>query len=138
MNDPSLLRRHAAWGIALGVMMACGTQDNTPPSSYGYPYDDAGSTVGVNNAANPGSSSGAVADNSASSSSSGGTPAGGGNSSGGGSSPGSGSCPSSCSSNADCASCPLPNAAGKNCCVMGICATMSACPTIRDSGRDGS
>jgi hypothetical protein len=135
MTISKLLRRYAAWGLALGVMVACGTQDNTPPSSYGYPLEDAGAGVApVTNNASGGSSSsgsGAVDPASASSSSPGAA-----SSSGGSSSGGAGSCPSSCKANADCASCPLTG--GKNCCVMGICAMMAACPVIKDSGRDGS
>jgi len=135
MTIPKLLRRYAAWGLALGVMVACGTQDNTPPSSYGYPLDNAGNSAPVvNNTSGGSSSSGAVVDMTGSSSSSGGpsSPA----NSSGGNTAGGGSCPSSCKTNADCSSCPLMG--GKNCCVMGICAMMASCPVIRDSGRDGS
>jgi hypothetical protein len=143
MNYSTLLRRYAGWGLALGVMVACGTQDNTPPSSYGYPENlDAGGTPVVNNAPPPATSStagGSGGDMTSSGSSSGdqsGSSSGTTSSSSGG---GSGVCPSSCKANTDCAPCGLPaGSTGKNCCVMGICAMMASCPVIRDSGRDGS
>jgi hypothetical protein len=146
MRHPTLLRRYAAWGLALGVIVACGTENNTPPTSYGYPGDDAGGSVGANSEPAGSSSSGGDLGGSSSgvsggSSGAGPSSSGGGNSNSsgaGGNSSGSGVCPSSCSSNADCSSCPLPTSTAKNCCVMGICAMMTSCPTIRDSGRDGS
>jgi hypothetical protein len=44
-------------------------------------------------------------------------------------------CPSSCRVDADCAFCALPPGSNSNnCCVMGICALLVFCPTVRDSG----
>jgi len=134
MTISKLLSRYAAWGLALGVMVACGTQDNTPPSSYGYPLENGGTSApAANSAAGGSSSSGAAPVDMSAASSSSGAPSSSG-SSGGNST--AGSCPMTCKTNADCASCPLMG--GKNCCVMQICAMMAACPVIRDSGRDGS
>jgi hypothetical protein len=137
MNYSTLLRRYAGWGLALGVMVACGTQDNTPPSSYGYP-EDGGTTPVVTNAAGSSTSAAMPADSSGNSGSSSGdqtqTPPPSSTGTGSG-----GVCPSSCKANADCTPCGLPpGSTGKNCCVMGICAMMASCPVIRDSGRDGS
>jgi hypothetical protein len=135
MTISKLLSRYAAWGLALGVMVACGTQDNTPPSSYGYPLENGGTSAPApTNAAGAGpSSSGAAAVDPTSASSASGGPSSSGSSGG---NTAAGSCPMKCATNADCASCPLTG--GKNCCVMQICAMMAACPVIRDSGRDGS
>jgi hypothetical protein len=135
MKDPTLFRRYAAWGLALGVIVACGTQDNTPPSSYGYlTTDDGGAVAPV--AAPAATSPPAGGDMSGSSGSSSGSQSGPGNSSG--SSSGGGPCSSSCQTAADCSGCSLPSGASKNCCVMGLCVAMTACPVIRDSGHDGS
>jgi hypothetical protein len=142
MNYSTFLKRNAAWGLAVGVLVACSSVDTTPPSTYGYPPSDAG-FLGTTNAAGQGaaaSSGGATSPAPAATgsgpSSSGATSSsnGGGNGGNGG-----GSCPTSCSSDSDCASCPMP-AAGVNCCVMKLCAMMTSCPVIRDAGnrRDGS
>ena len=138
MKYSKVLRRYAAWGLALGVMVACGTQDNTPPSSYGFPIDTDASAppAAMQTASAMPAPSAAPTDTSGSGSSG---SSGGAATSSGGTSSGGGSCPSSCKSASDCAPCGLPaGSTAKNCCVMGICVMMPSCPVIRDSGRDGS
>jgi hypothetical protein len=141
MKYSKVLRRYAKWGLALCVLVACGTQpNNTPPSTYGYPVsDNAGSTAAANSATGSANSAGAGGDMTVPTpGSSGGNALGDGNPSGGTGAEG-GSCPSSCKTSGDCASCGLPAGSSvKNCCVMAICVAMTVCPTIRDSGTHGS
>lgn len=138
MKDTNVLRRYAAWGLALGVTLACSAPNNTAQSVYGYGPIDA-SSLGQTTSSSQ-SSQGSSAMSSSSGASSGGTSSsdGGGNASSGKASE-AGSCPGSCKANADCASCGLPPGSSvQNCCVMAICVAMTICPTIRDAGRNGS
>jgi hypothetical protein len=144
MNYSAFLRRNAAWGLAVGVLVACSSVDTTPPSTYGYPPSDAGFLGTTTNAAGQGAAASSGGAMSAAPAATGSAPSSSGaaaGSTGGNGGNGGGTCPTSCSADSDCASCSIPAGSnGVNCCVMKLCAMMTSCPVIRDAGnrRDGS